>query len=67
MRYTLMSRSTDNDEWNDVGYANTLSQLKELAQCWIMQYMVVDMDKDLVADLNVTPRSCTLAGKWRKA
>jgi hypothetical protein len=67
MRYTLMSRSTDNDEWNDVGYANTLSQLKELAQCWIMQYMVVDMDKGLVADLNVTPRSCTLAGKWRKA
>lgn len=67
MRYTLMSRSTDNDEWNDVGYANTLSQLKELAQCWIMQYMVVDMDKGLVADLNVTPRSCTLAGQWREA
>lgn len=67
MRYILMSRSTDNDKWDDIGYANTLSQLKELAQCWIMQYMAVDMERGLVADLNVTPRSCTLAGKWRKA
>lgn len=67
MRYALMSRSTDNDKWDDIGYANTLSQLKELAQCWIMQYMAVDMERGLVADLNVTPRSCTLAGKWRKA
>ena len=24
-------------------------------------------EKGLIADLNVTPRSCTLAGKWRKA
>ena len=63
MRYALMSRSNEGDEWNDVGYASTLEQLKELAQCWIMQYLVVG----LVADLNVTPRSCTLAGKWRKA
>lgn len=67
MRYALMSRSNEGDEWNDAGYANTLSQLKELAQCWIMQYMVLDTAKGLVADLNVTPRSCTLAGKWRKA
>jgi hypothetical protein len=67
MRYILMSRSTDNDKWDDIGYANTLSQLKELAQCWIMQYMAVDMERGLVADLNVTPRSCTLASKWRKA
>jgi hypothetical protein len=67
MRYILMSRSTDNDKWDDIGYANTLSQLKELAQCWIMQYMAVDMERGLVADLNVTPRSCTLAGRWRKA
>jgi len=50
-----------------VALASTLSQLKELAQCWIMQYMAVDMERGLVADLNVTPRSCTLASKWRKA
>jgi len=67
VRYALMSRSNEGDEWNDAGYASTLSQLKELAQCWIMKYMAVDMERGLVADPNVTPRSCTLAGKWRKA
>lgn len=74
MRYALMSRFNDRGFWNDVGYADTVAQAKKLAQCWTLkyrigtlEYRIADMAKGLVADLNVTPRSCTLAGKWRKA
>ncbi len=67
MRYALMSRFNDRDFWNDVGYADTVAQAKKLAQCWTLEYRIADTAKGLVADLNVTPRSCTLAGKWRKA
>lgn len=63
MRYVVEIKTPSG--WQKVGADDTVEGAKLDAMNWVSDYRMIDLERNLCAELEVTPRLCRLIGKWQ--